>query len=74
MAFLNGKYTAFDPQVTMVDGVVDDDENCVAHAELDAGESAGGKLVFLNSDKLYNDLDQALNDGKRIWVTYKIGD
>ena len=73
MAFLNGKYTAFDPQVTMVDGVVDDDENCVAHAEL-SSESAGAVLIFDQSDKLFEELEQALNDGKRVWVTYKIGD
>ncbi len=66
MAFLNGKYTAFDPHITLTD-VVDDENNFVVHGELDT--SAG--IYFYNCDKTVSEIDQAIADGKKIWFFYQ---
>ena len=67
MAFLNGKYTAFDPQITLAD-VQDDDNTCVVTAESVTFDTENETLEFSDLDKSVFDVADAQASGKRIVV------
>ena len=69
MAFLNGKYTAFDPQITIED-INDDDENCVVFSGSAHFDLVDETITFSNLDKSVADISDASTHGKRIVVFF----
>ena len=67
MAFLNGKFTAFDPQITLED-IQDDDMNCVVTADSVSYDTDNNTIEFIDLNKSVFDIADAQIEGKRVVV------
>ena len=65
MAFLNGKYTAFDPKITLTD-VTDDDVTCVVQGTITNIDTSRDEVTIGSMDKSVTDIADAIANDKRI--------